>query len=253
MVVVNVDEGGAVTERNTEVEALPVGVAAAWGLRGRTGRGPKPVMSLERIVAAAVAVADVDGLAAVSMSRVAAELGAATMSLYRHVSGKEELLAHMVDAVFGMPPTVREDEDWRAGLTRRAWTLLSAWRTHPWALDVPIAGPPAMPHEVTWTEDALGTFRDTGLTDRERLSVLMLVSGYVRNQARLEAQVGEVGTNQPSYGALLRRLIDERAYPELNRLVSSGVLDDPDDADAEFSFGLDRVLDGIEALLRKRS
>ena len=83
---------------------LPGTVAAAWGVRERPHKGPKPALSLARIVAAAVQVADAEGLDAVSMGRVAAELGAAPMSLYRHVAGKEELLTLMVDAAWGAPP-----------------------------------------------------------------------------------------------------------------------------------------------------
>src|SRR5580658_7206567 len=83
---------------------LPGGVAAAWGVRERSHKGPRPALSLSRIVAAAVRVADTEGLDAVSMGRVAAELGAAPMSLYRHVSAKEELLRLMVDAAWGDSP-----------------------------------------------------------------------------------------------------------------------------------------------------
>src|SRR5215469_11704523 len=83
---------------------LPAGLEAAWGLRGRPHKGPRPGLSLERIVAAAVRVADAEGLAAVSMSRVAAELGAAPMSLYRYVAAKGELLTLMVDAAYGPAP-----------------------------------------------------------------------------------------------------------------------------------------------------
>ena len=78
--------------------ALPAAVAAAWGVRESPGKGPKPGLSLERIVQAAITIAARDGLGAVSMSRVAADLGASTMSLYRYVSAKDELVKLMVDA-----------------------------------------------------------------------------------------------------------------------------------------------------------
>src|SRR5690348_482873 len=82
---------------------LPPAVAAAWGVRGRPHKGPKPGLTLARIVTAAIGVADAEGLAAVSMSRVATELGAAPMSLYRYVTGKDELLELMVDTAMGPP------------------------------------------------------------------------------------------------------------------------------------------------------
>src|SRR5918993_822630 len=86
---------------------LPASIEAAWGMRTRPNKGPRPALSLERIVAAAVKVAAADGLQAVSMSRVAADLGVSTMSLYRYVSAKGELLALMADLPFEEPPARR--------------------------------------------------------------------------------------------------------------------------------------------------
>src|SRR5580704_16646129 len=79
---------------------IPDSIAAAWGVRERPHKGPKPALSLPRIVDAAVRIADAEGLDAVSMGRVAVKLGTAPMSLYRHVSAKEELLRLMVDAAW---------------------------------------------------------------------------------------------------------------------------------------------------------
>src|ERR1700754_2329643 len=93
---------------------FPASVEAAWGLTTRPAKGPKPALTLERIVTAAVHVAATDGLAAVSMSRVAAEGGATAMALYRYVGNKNELLALMVDAGLGSPPDLAEPgPDWR--------------------------------------------------------------------------------------------------------------------------------------------
>src|SRR4029077_19188801 len=116
-------EGGARDMADAEPEpggaGLPDTVAAAWGGRQRRHKGPKPSLSLSRIVAAAVRIADTEGLDAVSMGRVAAELGTATMSLYRHVSAKEELLTLMVDAAWDEAPgTPVPGDGWRAGLSR---------------------------------------------------------------------------------------------------------------------------------------
>ena len=83
---------------------MPATVAAAWGVRERSQKGPKPALSLARIVDAGVRLADSEGLDAVSMGRVAASLGTAPMSLYRHVSSKEELVRLMVDAAWGDSP-----------------------------------------------------------------------------------------------------------------------------------------------------
>src|ERR1700683_5186512 len=100
-------------------DGLPSDVAAAWGLRVHPGKGPKPGVSLERTVAAAVKIASRDGLAAVSMSRVAADLGASTMSLYRYVNAKDELVKLMIDTAWGRAP----GRGTGCGLARRAVRL----------------------------------------------------------------------------------------------------------------------------------
>ncbi len=245
--------------------SLPASIEAAWGVRERPARGPRPALSLDRIVAAAVKVAAADGMGAVSMSRVAAELGVSTMSLYRYVSAKDELLALMVDAAYEPPPRPVPGEGWRRSLERWARAELAVYRRHRWVLRVPISGPPITPNQVAWLEWGLACLTGTGLREGEKLSAILLVTGYDRNQATLEADIATamaagVAGAQPmaSYGRTLARLIDPERFPALHAAIAAGALDAPegeieeDDMDSEFTFGLDRVLDGIEALIEKR-
>jgi AcrR family transcriptional regulator len=239
---------------------LPASLESAWGVRERPHRGPKPGLSLERIVAAAVKVAAAEGIAAVSMSRVAAELGAATMSLYRYVASKDELLALMVDAASGIPPAAASpDEGWREGLTRWAWAYRAVLRRHTWILHIPISAPPITPNQVAWMEDGLHSLRNTGLAAGEKLSVILLLSGFVRNEATLTADIAAAARASgspeheimPMYSRLLARLTDPRQFPEIHAVIASGVMDRDDHPDDEFIFGLERVLDGIDALIRR--
>ncbi|EIV93897.1 TetR/AcrR family transcriptional regulator [Frankia sp. QA3] len=233
--------------------ALPLAVEMLWGVRERPSRGPRRGLSLERIVSAAVDVAQADGIGAVSMSRVAAELGAATMSLYRYVSAKDELLLLMVDAAMGSPPGPREPDDgWRAGLTRWAQGSRAAYHRHSWVLRIPISTPPLGPNMVAWMDDGLRCLAHTPLTEQQKLSSVLLLSGFVRNEATLTADLRAAsgGENMmPGYGALLTRLIDPAMFPSLQRAIDSGSLDDDDDMDGEFDFGLARLLDGIAVLI----
>ena len=238
---------------------LPASIEAAWGLRERPRKGPKRGLSLEGIVRAAVRVAVADGLAAVSMSRVARELGASPMALYRFVAALDELLALMADAALGAPPARPADEDWRAGRARWAWGYLGVLRRHPWALGIPISGPPTTPNEMRWLEDGLRSLEGTGLHEGEKLSVMLLLSGYVRNDATLAADLAAAATAagqdqqiMPSWGRLIARLTDPERFPALHRALASGVFDQDDPPDDEFVFGLERVLDGVEALVRAR-
>ncbi|MFF4880524.1 TetR/AcrR family transcriptional regulator [Micromonospora sp. NPDC000668] len=241
---------------------IPPAIESAWGLRERPPKGPRPGLTVSGIVDAAVRVADADGLAAVSMSRVAKELGAATMTLYRYVGSKDELLMLMVDAGYGPPPgPAAPDADWRAGLTRWAWAEHDVLRRRPWLLHVPITGPPITPQTLGWMEDGLRCLDGTSLAEGEQMSTLLLITGYVRNEATLTTQIAEgsraagmkPGEMMPAYGRMLSRLIDPARFPALHRVLTSGVLHQDDDLDEEFTFGLDRILDGIEALIRRRA
>jgi AcrR family transcriptional regulator len=241
---------------------LPASIEAAWGRRERPHRGPKPGLTLSRIVEAGVRIAEADGLAAVSMSRVAAEVGAAPMSLYRHVASKDELVTLMVDAIYGqfLVPIVPA-AGWREGLTRSAWVMRAAMYRHPWILRVPISGLPVRPNEVAWFEQALGCLRDTKLTEAEKASVILLVSGYVRNEASTNADIQAAirasgaapGEWMSAYGRLLAKLADPERFPAITRFIASGVFETFDPPDKEFTFGLDRILDGIEGLVTARS
>ncbi|MBY8875404.1 TetR/AcrR family transcriptional regulator [Micromonospora sp. PLK6-60] len=246
---------------DSQAPALPPAIEAAWGLRGRPPKGPRPGLTLARIVEAGVRIADAEGLVAVSMGRVARELGAGTMALYRYVGAKDELLTLMVDAAYGAPPGAADDgPDWRAGLARWAWADRGVLRRHPWILRVPIAGPPLTPNSLAWLEDGLRCLADTALAEHEKLSAILLLTGYVRNESLLTAQIAE-GTRaagvaseelMPSYRALVARVADPHRFPALNRLLAAGALDRADDPDEEFVFGLERVLDGVAALIDER-
>jgi AcrR family transcriptional regulator len=230
---------------------LPASLEAAWGRRARPTKGPKPALSLERIVEAAVALAQAEGIGAVSMARVAGELGSSPMSLYRYVAAKDELLALMVDAALGPVPPPPPDEDWRAGLTRWAWGYHDALRQHPWALQVPISGPAVTPNLTAWLEDGLQSLAPTALPEAEKLSVMLLLSGYVRNEATLAATIGATqgGEIMPAWGRLLARLTDPDDFPALHKALGSEAFAHDDEPDDEFVFGLERVLDGIASLV----
>ena len=242
--------------------SLPTSIEAAWGLRERPQKGPKPGLSLTRIVDAAVKIAVSEGLAAVLMSRVAADLGASTMSLYRYVTAKDELLELMSDAAYGAAPTpLAPNEGWREGLSRWAWAERAVLRQHPWVLRIPISGPPTTPNKVAWFEQGLRCLREIALTESEKVSVLLLITGFVRNEARTTGDVlaafqasgttpEEVGS---AYGQLLTRLVDAERFPALSAVIAAGAFDGSDDPDGEFIFGLERLLDGIEALVRERT
>lgn len=240
---------------------LSPGIEAAWGIRQPRTKGPRPGLTLERITGAAVKTASSEGLPAVSMSRVAAELGVATMSLYRYVRSKNELLALMVDDVFRTPPDTAGTNDWRSALALWAREHLAVLRRYPWVVRIPLSGPPITPNSVRWFEAGLSALSGTGLRERQKLAVLLLVNGFVRNEMLLAVDLamaadasGAALTGPAAYGRLLSQLIDQTRCPAISALLSAGVFEEADDSnpDAQFDFGLERILDGVETLVRKR-
>jgi AcrR family transcriptional regulator len=250
---------------------LPPGLDLLWGRRGRGQRGPKPGLSVDAIVAAAILIADAEGLEAVSMARVADQLGFTTMSLYRHVTSKDELLQLMWNAsAQGAEELVITGEDWRARL--RMWAMLQreAIDRHPWITQMPMAAPPMAPNSLTFVERGLEAMDGSGLADADKLRVIGLISSYTLSEARMahdaaraarQAQAATAagepeGEGQPAWTweGLVREVADERTYPRLYRLAWSASIGDAPSGfneQEEFRFGLDRILDGVEALIAR--
>ena len=244
---------------------LPPGLDLLWGRRGRGQRGPKPGLSVDAIVAAAVRLADAEGLEAVSMAHVAEQLGFTTMSLYRHVSSKEELLQLMWNAsAQGAEELVIAGDDWRSRL--RTWAMIQREMIdrHPWITQMPMAAPPMAPNSLAFVERGLEAMDGTGLSDADKLRIIGLISSYTLSEARMahdaaraaraaEAAAGGEAMPVWTFEALLREVTDEQTYPRLHRLAwSEGIGDNPAgfDEQEEFRFGLDRILDGAEVLIR---
>lgn len=249
---------------------LPSSIEAMWGLRDRPARGPRPSLSVPAIVDAAIIVVERDGLGSLSMSRIAAELGSAPMSLYRYVASKDELLALMFDAGMGEPPPDPEpSRGWRAGLERWTAAVFERYRSRSWTVRIPLTGPPLTPNQIRWLEWALRSMQGTHLAEAEKLSVVLLLSGYARSQALMAvdfADAARAGIDPSAaaarYGQTLLRLIDPEQFPAVHAAIVSGSLDDDyqpgDDTHEdlfiaeELRFGLDRILDGIEVLVTAR-
>jgi AcrR family transcriptional regulator len=245
-----------------DTPALPAGLDLLWGRRDRGKRGPKPGLSPDAIIDAAVRIADAEGLEAVSMARVAKELGFTTMSLYRHVTGKDELLQLMYNASTAGAETITiEGDGWRERL--RSWSLIQreVLDRHPWITRMPMASPPVAPNSMLFVERGLATMDDTGLDGNDKLRMLGLIASYTLSDARMAndavraaaaaTAAGEAGEAAPMWTmeALLRELVDEPTYPRLYRIAWSGDAAVPPDEFAEFLFGLDRILDGIQAYI----
>ncbi|MFM9370545.1 TetR/AcrR family transcriptional regulator [Streptomyces sp. Da 82-17] len=225
-----------------------------WGPHTRPARGPRPTLDLDRIAAAGVELADADGLADLSMQRVAAHLGVTKMALYRYVPGKAELVALMADAAIGPCPAPTEPSgDWRAQLRSWAVELYAAFRRHPWILDATV-GPRALgPAELSWLERIVATLDGTGLSGAERMDAAVLLSGHVRALTQQARAAGPSGNAEEQLGAALGQLLQEHGerFPALGAALASAVTDE--EQDQAWEFGLDRILDGLAVLIERRA
>ncbi|WP_370323967.1 TetR/AcrR family transcriptional regulator [Euzebya sp.] len=243
------------------------GIREVWRAAA-SGEAPRRGLSLGRIVEAAVEIADAYGLAAVSMAHVAEQLGFTTMSLYRHVGSKEELVLHMQDAAMGWPDDVLDPgaaDGWRDGLERWARAATAGLRAHPWIMQaIPMFGLPATPNQLAWLDRGLGTMADLPLHEGEKLMIMLLVDSHVLGDMLFRAADSPSTTlavEPQRYGALLAELLDPERYPSLARVIDAGVFDGAGEegaeeataeADPDYDFRLARVLDGIERFVEDR-
>ena len=243
------------TEDTPEIE-LPRGIALAWGVATHPQRGPKRELSIEGIVDAAIAIADDKGLAAVSMSSVAASLGFTTMSLYRYVSAKEDLLLLMQDQAIGVPSrAAQEATSWREGLTSVYREMVEVYAAHPWILDIDITGLPSTPNNLAWMDCGLGALSETPLTQEERLSTVLALTGSARWESQInrgyDARAAQTGVS-PSERDLadahiMSTLVTREQFPHLHGAIQSGVFTGEDNP---FEYGLSRLLDGVEQYIK---
>lgn len=233
---------------------LPHGLALVWDLPPPARRGPKPAYTVAQVVDAAIALADEEGVAGLSLPKIARRLGLTPNALYRYVSSKDELELLLVDAGTGPAPSDLPT-DWREGAAAWARALIARYRARPWLTDLPIRGAPVTPNLLGWLESLLRALTDTGLPAGDLLSSAILLDSYARSIAGLanDLAASEAPPVQsPAVTGFLYPLLAERGYPLVAAMLMGGeYADTPVDPDIEF--GLTRILDGIEQLVTQRT
>ncbi|HEV7646733.1 MAG TPA: TetR/AcrR family transcriptional regulator C-terminal domain-containing protein [Actinophytocola sp.] len=243
-----------------ERSADPAGAASpAAGAARRAGatRRAAGEVTRERVLRTAIAIADTEGAAALSMRRVATALGVSTMSLYRHVPSKDELLVQMADTVFGDHPFPADPPPgWRAGLEVAARLQWAIFRRHPWAVTaLSLTRPRPTPRTLAFGEGVLRVLAGTGLDEYQMFQVYVAVFGYVRGiAAGLEWDAAE----EHESGVTLEQHLEAQdtafadvtssgGYPTFVRVMQASDFDL--DLDEQFEFGLRHLLDGFTANL----
>ena len=200
-----------------------------------------------------MALADADGLDAVSMNRLAGEFGVSAMALYRYVPGKAEIVELMVESVLAERPALdgHDAGDWRAGLEAWARASWDVFRAHPWLLAATALRRQVMgPNQLGWLDAALTALEPTGLSAAERHRVFVLVVGLVRSVAQETLDFDAEHARQ--WGELTGELLTRHAdrFPALTRAIADGAwASAPEDP---LAFGLERLLDGVQVLIDRR-
>ncbi|MET7704329.1 TetR/AcrR family transcriptional regulator [Streptomyces sp. NPDC005485] len=237
-----------------------------WREPGQGGprRGPKQGLTVDAVVQAAIALANSGGLDALTMRSVAQQLGVTPMTLYTYVPGKAELLDLMLDAAYlQMPRGDHTAVPWRKRVESVARENRDLYRHHPWVATLPTTRPPLGPGLMAKYEHELAAFDGLGLGDVEMDAALTLLLGFVQSVARADldtqAAARESAMSDEQWWAanapLLAKVFDPARFPLAARVGSAAGaahqgVHNPDHA---FSFGLQRILDGLDHLIVSRS
>ncbi|WP_280254130.1 TetR/AcrR family transcriptional regulator [Nocardia abscessus] len=235
-------------------DELPPVARLLWSGQRTSGRGPRPALTVDGIVTEAIAVADADGIEALSMQRVAKQVGAATMSLYRHVPNKDALISLMLDAAMKAPPALPFG-DWRLAIEQWARAMRELYSRHPWVLAVGTGNRYMGPNEAAWGEAATRALLDGGLALNLVTETLLSVSAFTAGVARLELDPTKP-RNFPGHAGpvldpeLMIEFGGVERFPALMSVTTEGTQDRSaahaaGAAAAVFEFGLTALIDGV--------
>jgi AcrR family transcriptional regulator len=234
-----------------------------WEGTEKPKRGPRQKVELSALVAAAIEIADAEGLGAVSTRRVAEKVGISPMSFYTYIPGKAELLDLMLDTVSGTEigdvPQF-DPAQWRANLTQMAFGLRDFYLRHPWVIELATHRPVLGPGTMAAYEFALRAVDGLGLTPVEMDMMVSTIGALATGAARPQAQAKKVreatGLTDDEWWYKIEPYLstrDFRPYPVANRIGPIiGELYGLGDPDMSFKFSIDRLLDGFAVLIERK-
>lgn len=211
------------------------------------GETPKPRLSRPKVLLAAIALADESGIESLTMRKLGERLGVEAMSLYKHVTNKDALLAGMIDSVFAEVYLPTDDPDWRSQMRRRAISMRQAMTRHPWAIGLMESGAEPGPATLRHHDRVIGTLRAAGFSIALTAHAFSALDSYIYGFAMQERALP---FHTPEETAEMARVFlaqfPAETYPHLAELTTRHVLLPGYDYGDEFTFGLDLVLEGLE-------
>jgi AcrR family transcriptional regulator len=206
---------------------------------------PRVPLSRDRVLLAAIGLADRAGIESLSMRRLGQELGVEAMSLYNHVANKDDILGGMVDIVMGEIELPASGADWKAGIRRTAKSAYEVLLRHPWSASLVLSGPRVSYARLRYMDAVLGSLRNGGfsaeMTDHAYHALDSHIMGFTLWQVGISAGL----VNISSVTDFLKQL-DHNAYPHLAEHAQQHLKERNAEEEGEFAFGLDLILDGLE-------
>ena len=207
-------------------------------------------LSRERVLGAAVSLADEDGIEALTMRELGLRLGFEAMSLYNHVANKDDMLDGMVELVVSEIDLPPDTVDWRDAMRRRAISAQSVFSRHPWASALIDSRESSGPARLRYFDWMIGTLRRAGFTLEMTAHALSVLDSYIYGFGRQQLNVSPEGDVTPEEMAeAFLRAIPADEYPDLREMVVDHAMVSGYDESADFRFGLDLILDGLQKLL----
>ena len=207
-------------------------------------------LNRERVLGAAVLLADEDGIESLTMRKLGLRLGVEAMSLYNHVANKDDLLDGMVDLVVSEIDLPAAAVDWKEAMRRRAISAQAVFSRHPWASSLIDSRQSSGPARLRYFDWVVGTLRRAGFTLELAARAFSVLDSYIYGFGRQQLNMSVAPDITPEELAeAFLRAIPADEYPYLREMVVEHAMDAGYDEGADFAFGLDLILDGLERLL----
>ncbi len=209
---------------------------------------PRAPLTKERVLDAAIELADRGGLGALTMRRLGAALGVEAMSLYKHVASKEALLDGMVDRVIGAIAIPEAGTHWRDAMVQRAASARAVLGRHAWVIGLLEAGADSGPSTLRYLDAIIGSLRAAGFSMEDAGRAFMVLDSYVYGHVVQESNFPFAAPEEIAQTAATALEVEAlRAFPNLAAMYEHATTYEHS-LDAQFAFGLDLVLDGLERL-----
>ena len=210
---------------------------------------PRVPLSRERVLRAALVLADRDGIESLTMRKIGQELGVEAMSLYNHVANKDDILDGIVDLVFGEIAVPSNQVDWKTAMRQRAISARDVLLRHPWATSLMQSRTKPGPATLRHHDSVIGRLREAGFTVDMAAHAFSVMDGYIYGFALQQMNLPYHTSEESAEVAenILRQLPAEE-YPHLAEMIIEHALKLGYDYAEEFEFGLDLILDGLEKL-----